>query len=120
DRVVVLEQIVRQGRGERRRGHGLLRVRHLGTDRAATLVEVLGRLVEDPLAPPPPDARPIRGQEPAIEAPGDVAVDDLDVAHPAAVRNRLSKSSWLMYAPHSVRLPVYARRPCNERQLSNS
>ena len=111
DCVAVLEELgIERGR-ERRDGHRLLGVGELGADRAAALVEVLGGHVEDALAPAAPDARPVRGQEAAVEAPGDVAVDDLlavvasSLAHPA-IRNRLSKSSWLRYAPHIVRLPA--------------
>ena len=103
---MVLKDAGIECRRQRRDGHRFLRVGQFRADRTATLVEMLGGLVEDPLATASPDACPVGCQEASIEAPRDVAIDDLfELAH-ASIRSRLSKSSWLRYAPHIVRLPV--------------
>jgi hypothetical protein len=49
----------------------------LGTDRATTMAKALCRLRQDAQATAAPDARPIRGKEGRVEAPGRLPVDDL-------------------------------------------
>lgn len=77
DGSVLLPEAGRHGGRQSRDVHGLALIGELGADGATTLSKVLGRLVENALAAPTPDARPVRLHESAFEAPSSVAIDDV-------------------------------------------
>jgi len=78
-RGMVLPDLRGQRCGERGSCHRFFGIRHFRTNRAATLLQLLGRMVEDSFAATPPQACPIRLEKAALESPQRLAVRDLDV-----------------------------------------
>lgn len=91
-RFVLFESGGIKRRRERRNGHGLVLIEYLGTVRAAALLELFGRIIQNPLTTATPNTGPVRRKKLGVDTPATtrlIGIIDFKelFSHPTSVRS---------------------------------